>query len=89
MHEYTVRGTADAGSGRIVSVAAKAQVLPWLECPRAVATADRVAGMELSSLRPVIPREIVGRSTCTHLNDSLRSLADIAALAREMEPAPS
>ena len=85
MHEYTVTGTADAGSGRIVSVAAKAQVLPWLECPGAIASAERIAGMELSSLRPIIPKEFVGRSTCTHLNDSLRSLADIAALARELE----
>jgi hypothetical protein len=89
LHEYTVTGTADAGSGRIVSVAARAQVLPWLECPGAVASAGRLAGMELSTLRPVIRHEFVGRSTCTHLNDSLRSLADISALARELEPTPS
>ena len=89
LHEYTVTGTADAGSGRIVSVAARAQVLPWLECPGAVASAERLAGMELSSLRPTIRHEFVGRSTCTHLNDSLRSLADISALARELEPTPS
>jgi hypothetical protein len=89
LHEYTVTGTADAASGRIVSVAARAQVLPWLECPGAVASAERIAGMELSSLRPIIRHEFVGRGTCTHLNDSLRSLADIAALARELEPAPS
>jgi hypothetical protein len=89
MHEYSVKGTADARSGRIVSVAAKAQVLPWLECPGAIASAERIAGMELSSLRPIIPKEFVGRSTCTHLNDSLRSLADITALARELEPPPS
>jgi len=40
--------------------------------------------MELSSLRPVVRKEFVGRTTCTHLNDSLRSLADIAALYREL-----
>jgi hypothetical protein len=85
LHEYTVTGAADAGSGQIVSVAARAQVLPWLECPGAVASAERLAGMELSSLRPTIRNEFVGRSTCTHLNDSLRSLADITALARELE----
>ncbi len=89
LHEYTVKGNADAGSGRIVSVAARAQVLPWLECPGAVASAERLAGMELSSLRPTIRNEFVGRSTCTHLNDSLRSLADISALARELEATPS
>jgi hypothetical protein len=85
LHEYTVTGAADAGSGQIVSVAARAQVLPWVECPGAVASAERLAGMELSSLRRTIRQEFVGRSTCTHLNDSLRSLADISALARELE----
>ena len=88
LHEYTVTGAADTGSGRIVAVAARAQVLPWVECPGAVASAERLAGMELSSLRPTIRNEFVGRSTCTHLNDSLRSLADITVLARELEPTP-
>ena len=89
LHEYTVTGAADTGSGRVVSVAARAQVLPWLECPGAVASAERLAGMELTELRPTIRNEFVGRSTCTHLNDSLRSLADIGALARELEATPS
>jgi hypothetical protein len=88
LHEYTVTGTADPGSGRIISVTAQAQVLPWLECPGALASAQRIAGMELSQLRPTVRREFVGRSTCTHLNDTLRSLADIATLARELEPTP-
>jgi hypothetical protein len=93
LHEYTITGTADAGSspgsGRIVSVAARAQVLPWVECPGAVASAERIAGMPLSQLRPTVRKEFVGRTTCTHLNDSLRSLADIAALAAELEATPS
>jgi hypothetical protein len=92
LHEYTITGTADAGSapgsGRIVSVAARAQVLPWLECPGAVASAARIAGMPLSQLRPTVRKEFVGRSTCTHLNDMLRSLADIDMLARELEATP-
>jgi hypothetical protein len=36
--------------------------------------------MELSALRTRVRKEFVGRSTCTHLNDSLRSLADVTAL---------
>ena len=85
MHEYTVRGTADLATGRIVTVSAQAQVLPWLECPNAVASAPRIAGMDLAALRPRVRKEFVGRTTCTHLNDSLRSLGDVAALARELE----
>jgi hypothetical protein len=86
LHEYTVTGSVNGSTGRIVDVAAVAQVLPWLECPGAVASAQRIAGMELSLLRPVVRKEFVGRSTCTHLNDSLRSLADLATLYRELEP---
>jgi hypothetical protein len=49
-----------------------------------VASAERISGLELSSLRPVVRKEFVGRTTCTHLNDSLRSLADIEALFEEL-----
>jgi hypothetical protein len=88
MHEYTVTGSVNGSTGRIVDVTAVAQVLPWLECPGAVASAQRIAGMELALLRPVVRKEFVGRSTCTHLNDSLRSLADLATLHRELEQVP-
>jgi hypothetical protein len=75
-----VAGTVDVPAGRIGSISARAHVLPWMECPGALASAQRVAGMELSELRARVRKEFVGRSTCTHLNDSLRSLADISAL---------
>ena len=86
LHEYSVTGTADRAAGRIGAVVARAHVLPWLECPGAVASAERISGMALSSLRPVVRKEFVGRTTCTHLNDSLRSLADIEALFEELAP---
>jgi hypothetical protein len=86
MHEYTMSGTVDLEAGRIGTVAARAHVLPWVECPGALASAQRVDGMELSVLRSRIRKEFVGRSTCTHLNDSLRSLADVTALQRTLTP---
>jgi hypothetical protein len=85
LHEYTVTGAVDPEAGRVVAVSARAQVLPWVECPGAVASAGRIDGMEFSALRPRVRKEFVGRSTCTHLNDSLRSLADAAALYRALE----
>ena len=86
MHEYTMSGTVDLRAGRIGTVSARANVLPWVECPGALASAQRVDGMELSELRSRIRKEFVGRSTCTHLNDSLRSLADVTALHRALMP---
>ena len=90
VHEYSVTGTVDGAAGRIGEVAARAHVLPWMECPGALASAHRVAGMPLTDLRRWVRRELTGVSTCTHLNDTLRSLADVAVLLPAATlPAPS
>jgi hypothetical protein len=80
LHEYAVAGTVDHGGERVLEMAAEARVLPWMECPEAVASASRVAGMALGELRTRVRQELVGRSTCTHLNDTLRSLDDVSVL---------
>lgn len=80
VHEYTVEGTVDAGSRTITSAAATVRVLPWQECPGAIGSAARTVGMGLSELRDRVRVELVGTSTCTHLNDTLRAIADLGAL---------
>jgi hypothetical protein len=60
-----------------------------MECPGAVGSAHRLAGMPLSELRPWVRRELTGVSTCTHLNDTLRSLADVTVLLRSAEHPPT
>lgn len=79
IHEYTVNAHI-AADGTIRDVAPVPRVLPWLECPGAVAAARRVEGMNLTELHQRVRHEMVGTSTCTHLNDLLRSLADVSAL---------
>jgi hypothetical protein len=37
--------------------------------------------MTLAGLRPTVREQFVGVTTCTHLNDTLRSLEDLMALA--------
>jgi hypothetical protein len=86
VHEYTLTATVDPRDGRIVEAAATPRVLPWQECPGAVASAARIAGMTLSELHSRVRRELTGTSTCTHLNDLLRSVGDVTALLR-MVPA--
>lgn len=78
VHEYTVAGAIH--SGVITEIAAEARVLPWQECPGALASSSRVIGMPIAELRNRIRTEFVGTSTCTHLNDTLRCLGDLAAL---------
>jgi hypothetical protein len=80
VHEYTVAGVVDLASRTIASLEAAARVLPWQECPGALASAARVIGMSLGELRNRVRTEFVGTSTCTHLNDTLRCLGDIGAL---------
>jgi hypothetical protein len=80
IHEYTLAATVDTESGVIVASQATPRVLPWRECPGAAASAERIAGMTLSELHFRVRKELSGTSTCTHLNDLLRSVGDAEAL---------
>ncbi len=80
VHEYTVTGSVDSSTRTIASVTADVRVLPWQECPAAIGSAARVRGMTVSELRERVRGEFVGTGTCTHLNDTLRCIADLDAL---------
>lgn len=79
LHEYWLAATVT--DGVVTSVDVKAGILPHTECPRAVDSAQRVVGHEVSQLRWWVPSEMTGPTTCTHLNDVLRSLSDVDDLA--------
>ncbi|HWE55186.1 MAG TPA: DUF2889 domain-containing protein [Acidimicrobiales bacterium] len=85
VHEYLVRAMIDRRTGVFRSIHAEIGVLPWVECPGAVASAGRLAGTHPADLRDRVRREFVGPSTCTHLNDTMRSLAALPFLARQVE----
>jgi hypothetical protein len=80
IHEYTLTATIDMGSGVIVESEATPRVLPWQECPGAVASAARITGMTLAELHFRVRKELYGTSTCTHLNDLLRNVGDAESL---------
>jgi hypothetical protein len=82
VHEYTVHGAVDPETSRFLSSAAEAGPLPYPECPRALASAQRLEGLAVGELRNKVRADFVGPGTCTHLNDTLRSLQDIGALLR-------
>lgn len=81
LHEYTVRAAFDPGTGRFLWCTADAGALPWPECPAAAGSAARLAGAPAEGLRGRVRDTFVGTTTCTHLNDTLRSLEDVAHLA--------
>jgi len=82
LHEYLIRGRVDPETETITEIRTTAHVLPWQECPGAVGSAQRLIGRPLAGLRPMVRTEFTGATTCTHLNDTLRSLQDIPLLLR-------
>ena len=81
VHEYSCTGSVHTETLQVVDADARPRVLPYTECPDAAASALRLAGMSIADLRRRVRQELTGISTCTHLNDLLRSLTDIGALA--------
>jgi hypothetical protein len=77
LHEYTVTGVIDVVSRTFTEVEAQTRVLPWIECPNATASATRLGGYSIAGLRDEVRRDFRGVTTCTHLNDTMRALADL------------
>jgi hypothetical protein len=80
VHEYAVSAGVDTAAGVLAWCSATPRVLPWVECPAAALSAGRLAGAPVAGLRRHVRDTFLGTSTCTHLNDTLRSLEDIPAL---------
>jgi hypothetical protein len=85
LHEYQLHATADPQSMRLLSLDAVPHVLPFSECPGAVANISRLVGGEISGLRQAVLDELPGTLGCTHLNDALRALAEVPALVRHLQ----
>lgn len=88
IHEYTLTAQADLETGTVRAVAPIARVLPYDECPLAVGHVAALAGLPLAELRGAVLERLRGPLGCTHLNDMLRALADVPALARQLPAAP-
>jgi hypothetical protein len=81
LHEYQMFGRADRSSGTLLSVTALPRVLPYVECPGAAPNASWMAGTDLRVMRTEVLRRLRNTDCCTHLNDGLRSLAEVPILA--------
>ncbi|MBK8437502.1 MAG: DUF2889 domain-containing protein [Austwickia sp.] len=80
LHEYGVHGLIGP-DGRVRHLQAVPRVLPHKECPISAASVTALVGVPAASLRERVSMELFGPSTCTHLNDLLRFLADAPAVA--------
>jgi hypothetical protein len=81
IHEYQMLGEADRATGTLLSVTAHPRVLPYVECPGAAPNASWMAGTDLRVMRTEVLERLRATDCCTHLNDGLRSLAEVPVLA--------
>jgi hypothetical protein len=81
LRENAVTADLDPDTLVLSRCQAEPRVLPWVECPEAAASATRLDGRLASDVRRLVGRELRGTTTCTHLNDLLRSLGDLGVLA--------
>lgn len=78
LHEYSL--TASVDGDVVTAIDVTPGTLPHVDCPAALGSAQRVVGRRLCELRWWVAADMTGPSTCTHLNDVLRSLSDLAEL---------
>jgi hypothetical protein len=84
IHEYEIKASVGRTTRTILALECTPRVLPWQECPVAAASGGRLVGEDLGRVRSLVRGEFTGISTCTHLNDALRSLEDAAALMLDL-----
>ncbi len=81
IHEYTLGVALTEGDEPVVeAIEVTAHVLPWGDCPDAVASPQRLVGVALREVAAQARRELHGDTTCTHLNACVSSLSDLAIL---------
>ncbi|MFD1958287.1 DUF2889 domain-containing protein [Novosphingobium panipatense] len=84
IHEYLLRAVADIETLELLSLEPEARILPFSECPGAIANTQRLVGRNLADVREEVLAQLRGPDGCTHLNDALRALADVPSLARQI-----
>ncbi len=84
LHEYVVEATLDAAGERIEKIVADPRVLPFGECPEAAGHVAKLGGLVVSGLRRSVRETLSSTESCTHLNDLLRTLGDVAFLRKAM-----
>lgn len=85
LHEYILRLTLDPETLVISSLEPEPRVLPFRECPGAMANAKALVGTKMDGIREAVLEHLRGPAGCTHLNDALRALADVPELLAALE----
>jgi len=82
LHEYNVSARVDADTLTLNAVEAFPRVLPFPECQWAPEHVTLLVGRPVQTFRTDVQTTLTELQACTHLNDMLRCLAEVPALAR-------
>lgn len=83
-HEYGLVARADPETLELKAITVAPHVLPYITCHAAPTTARTLIGRSLRELRSQVPIILKGSAGCTHLNDMLRALQDVAGLTGDL-----
>ena len=82
LHEYEVHARAAADERcTLEQIDVVPHALPFAECPLAAPNAADLAGVSLRDAGAAVRERLAGTRSCTHLNDTLRFLRYVPALA--------
>jgi hypothetical protein len=85
VHEYAMSAVVEVAGFVIRQLAVTPGSLPFpADCPAAAGSAALFVGQPLKTLRSSVGRLGRGPGSCTHLNDLLRTLADLPVLASHL-----
>ena len=80
IHEYLLQARIDA-DGLVRTIDTTPGTLPYASCRAAPANNEVLIGTPVHRLREVVLEKLKRTAGCTHLNDTLRSLAETTVLA--------
>lgn len=80
LHWWILDLTAGADDHIVRSISVDNGGLPWVECPSAAGSAQRLVGERLDDFEALVSDTFKGVTTCTHLNDTLAALACVPEL---------
>jgi hypothetical protein len=81
VHEYSLRASAAASDGEVRTITTEAHALPWVDCNTVPSSSESVIGARLGAIHVAVREQLRGAAGCTHLNDTLRELDTVPALA--------
>ena len=88
LHEYEVHARVAADEGcTLERIDVVPHALPFGECPLAAPNAAGLTGAPLRDIAGTVKERLAGTRSCTHLNDTLRFLRYVPALAEDLPAA--